>query len=736
MVSGPFEVANESGLDRPRATGVARLLRSIAPDILEQADRWPLWLPACLAGGIAAYFSLPVEPADAVFALALLAAVGLGIGAGRGWAVPASLFLVAFLLGFTLAKARTEAVRAPVLGATSGLVTIVGAIEATRPAARSMVRLRIAVEGIEGVRAEAWPAVVEVTARRPAGRLRLGDRVSLGARLAPPGRPVEPGGYDPALRLWFEGVGATGFSMEAPSVLPDRGAVGGSIKGAIESVRATIGNRIGAALPPLEASIATALVTGERGNIPTSVNDDLRASGLYHILSISGLHLTLVAGAVFWGLRAGLALSPYLALNYPIKKWAAAGSLLAALGYLAISGAEVATQRAVLMLAIMCLAVMLDRPALSMRNVAIAGLAILLWTPEALVSASFQMSFLAVLGLIAFVEIYAGWRSRRPPESARSVSTGARLGRFVLVTLAVTAATTLIASLFTSLPAAYHFNRIAYYAVLANVLAMPLVSFIIMPAGLIATALMPLGLEAAPLHLMALGIDGTLEIARWVASLPGSTEVVRSMPTLAALSMSAGAIWFCLWRGRLRAWAAIPVLLGLLLAPWGSRPDILIENAARNVAVRTAEGLAVARPRRARYAIERWLLDDGDDAALAAAAKRSGWTCEEDVCRAEVKGRRVVYVSEPAAAALPCADADILIADFPLRGRCRAAPTRIDRFDVWRNGAYAISISEGGDVVTTTVAQVRGLRPWTSRPVARRTILEADRTETPPAVQE
>jgi competence protein ComEC len=284
----------------------------------------------------------------------------------------------------------------------------------------------------------------------------------------------------------------------------------------IEAVRDAIRERIEAALPDDLAGFSAALIIGERSGVPAETQTALQISGLAHILAISGLHMSLMAGSVFWLLRAGLALVPGLALNYPIKKWAACGTLVAGFGYLMISGWGVATQRAYVMLAVMCLAVLLDRPAFTMRNLAIAGIIVVLARPETVFTASFQMSFMAVMGLIAFYEAVSAWRR----EALRDVwpqSLAGRIAMWIGLSIFAMAATTIVASVFTSLPAAYHFNRVAPYSLLANLLALPIVTSLVMPAAVLAVAAMPLGLDWLPLQAMGAGIGWVAMIAHWVA---------------------------------------------------------------------------------------------------------------------------------------------------------------------------------------------------------------------------
>ena len=681
--------------------------------------------PVCLAAGIGAYFALPVEPHWAVFGLALAGAGCLGLCALKGIGQPLSLFLSVLLAGFVLAKLRTEAVRHPTLAATTGAVEVKGWIEAVESVPGKRLRLVLRIDDVEGIRTQAEPEIARITVKAPADEPPLGSHVSIRARLLPLPGPVEPGGYDAAMALWFEGIGATGVGFGEPMVDQARSIDRSwSPRAMIEALRSAIGERVARALPSETAGFATALITGERAAIPAETQTALQISGLAHILSISGLHMTLMAGSVFWLLRAGLALSPGLALRYPIKKWAALGTLIAGFCYLMISGLGVATQRSYVMLAVMCIAVLLDRPAITMRNLALAGLIVILLAPESVFTASFQMSFVAVMGLIAFYEAISEWRRKQVQDFSPRGPVG-RVAMWAMMAFLAMGATTLVASLFTALPAAYHFNRVSSLSLLANLLALPIVSAIVMPMALAAVVAMPLGLEAWPLGLMGVGIQWVANIAHWVAGLPGAAGVVPGMPAMAALVMAFGAVWLCLWRGRLRLFGLPIMAAGLALAPMSSRPDILVDRTVRNVAVRNAEGFLVpAERRRGRYAVENWLLEDGDGASPSEAAARAGWSCADKTCRIAVKGQWVVYLKEGADAAEACREADIVVAEFPLRRNCRNVGLRIDRFDVWRHGAYAVFVRDGG-LKVVTADELRGQRPWIRRPVPRASIRDA-----------
>ncbi len=691
-----------------------RVLLTTAADA--QRGRAFLWCPVALAAGIAIYFALAQEPR-----LALAAAGGAAgfLLLWRGRAAPVLMLAGLVALGFALAKVRADWVASPLLAATTAEVAVTGRVaHVERASARRMVVI-LEPHAVEGIARERLPRRLRLSLPEKAGRPPLGAAISLKAFLAPLPAPVMPGGFDYGRRLWFEGVGGTGRVTSQIKVLDGAAAPGDVVADKLAELRALMGARIHAALDQPYASFAEALITGERSAIPPEINRSLLVSGLFHILSISGLHMWLVAGGVFWGVRAALALVPALALRRPIKKWAAASGLAAGLFYLLLADSGVATARAFIMVAVVFFAVMVDRPALSTRNLAIAALIVLVVEPEAAVEAGFQMSFLAVLGLVAFYEAWARFRGRRAEQPAAPRHWSLRLLLWAGGALCVSLLTSLIAGAASSVPAAYHFGRLSPYGVLANGLAIPVVGLIVMPAALLAVVLMPLGLEALPLALLEQGLKVVIAISDAIAALPGANAVAPRAPAMVMLLLGAGVIAASLLAGPLRVAGLALVAAGAaagLLRP-EPFPDILVDRTGSNAAIRTAEGLLVpAHSRRARFSVEKWLAANGEEEGPGEAARRPGWACAASRCEARVKGRRVVYLSRWQEGRAPdCTGADILIADFPLRRFCRDVPLRIDRFDLWRSGAHAVFI-DGGVLRVETARAAQGDRPWVVRP--------------------
>ncbi|MGD9501706.1 MAG: ComEC/Rec2 family competence protein, partial [Methyloceanibacter sp.] len=550
---------------------------------------------------------------------------------------------------------------------------------------------------------------VSMPAKYAAG-VRIGEAITLRATLAPPPEPIEPGGFDFARSFWFARLGATGYATSTIAPLAGAPAPPWNLAAwaKVDGLRAAINARIRVALSGETGEIAVALITGERGGISEEVNQSMRDSGLTHVLSISGLHMAIMAGTVYWLVRALLALVPGLALRYPIKKWAAAAALAAATFYLALSGAAVPTVRSWIMMSIVLIAVMLDRPALTMRNVALAALAILVVSPESLFDPSFQMSFAAVVGLVAFYE----WLSRRDRPRLRDASPiwGSLHRGGALI--AGAAATTLIAGTAIAPFALYHFHRMTHYGLVANLIAAPLVSVLIMPMAVLSLAVMPFGLEFWPLQAMGLGIDLMVRTGEWVGSWPGAVSILPQISGLALVLIVLGGLWLCLWQTRARAFGLVIAACGIALAPQNLRPDVLIERNGETAALRSDAGSLVFPPATAaNYSAENWLLADGDERDVAKATDETAFRCDTLGCFGLVKGKTVALIRHPGALEEDCRLADIVIAPFTVGKKCRAARVIVDRRALKTQGAHALYI-EGLSIRTETVAAARGHRPW------------------------
>ena len=329
------------------------------------------------------------------------------------------------------------------------------------------------------------------------------------------------------------------------------------------------------------------------------------------------------------------------------------------------------------------------------------------------------MSFLAVVGLVAFYDAWQDWTRSR--EGATSFGSGwrmwlARSWRSFLVGIA----TTLVAGTLSTIPAAYHFGRISPFSLLANLLAMPVIGLIIMPMAVVSILAMPFGLEFLPLQIMGKGLSVLLAISDWVSGLSGARLQIPTLPLNASLALAVGAFIVCFGRGHLRLAGFTLVPLAVVLAIMRPQPDILVERTASNVAIRGGNGrLDFVNGRRGRFAAEKWLQANGEEVSRDLIPTDTAWICTGVMCEATVRGRRIAYAEDESALASGCPAVDVLIARFPLRRNCTNLPLTIDRFDVWRNGSYALYVT-GEGIVMRTAKEGRGKRPWTADPVARR----------------
>lgn len=691
-------------------------VRSVLIPRLElERRRLVLWLPVLFGCGIALYFAPLDDPPQWLLAASAALALTLWLGAIRleGARLALALALSTIAAGHAAGGMRAQLVAAPALpGPLTALVE--GRLVSLSQSASGRPRLLLDRVTIYGLDDAATPARVRVTLRRLAGAdgLQPGDWLSVLADLMPPGPPVSPGGFDFARLAWFERLGAIGTARGAVALIeagrPDTTAEALGFRWA--RLRAGIAAALRAGMPGEAGAFAAAIVTGDRSALPPEAVGALRDANLAHLLAISGLHMAMVSGLVFSAVRLGLVLLPGAALSWPVKGLAAMAALLAALAYLLLSGASVATQRAFAMAAIALGGVLVDRPAVALRGLAVAALVILALAPESLLSVGFQMSFAATLALVAVYEAIRrrGWM---PPVAGW----GRRLGRAT----AALVLTSLVAGLATAPFAAYHFNRIAPFGLLANLAAVPVMGLIVAPMLVLAGVLMPVGLSGPPLVLAGHGIDWILAVARSVAALPGSVRPVPSPdgPVLPLLVF--GGLWLCLWSGRWRLLGAGPLLVALALWSLGpaTRPDLAIAPGATAVAVRGPQGLAPDHAFLGGYAVRSWLDREGDDASQAEAASRRGWLRDGAWQTAVLPVGAVIHLARGSRVALSdirgrCTpDAVVIVPDrrVPPLGAC----VLVDRTVLAEGLALTGAVEAGGRLRLMTVGA--GDRPWRRR---------------------
>jgi len=585
-------------------------------------------------------------------------------------------------------------------------VSLSGFVE-TRDIRERTDRFVLRVTAMEAQRSEVKLERVRLSVRKGTAP-EVGSFVQLKARLMPPISPVRPGSYDFSRDMFFQGIGASGFVMGAitAAVPPDAGGLRLRYAAFMQSLRDGIDARIRATLEGDNRAIATALLTGRRDAITTPVNDAMFISGLGHVLSISGYHMAVVAGVVFFAVRALLALIPGLAVGFPIKKWSAAAALVAAAFYLLLSGAEVATQRSFFMTAVVLIAVMVDRRAITFRTLAVAALIVLAVAPEALVHPSFQMSFAATLGLVALVQIGMPNLFASPDHSAT-----ARIAMWGGREIAMLFLASLIAGLATTPYAAFHFHRVTPYGVLANLGAMPVVSALVMPAGLLGLLAAPFGLDGVFWWLMGIGIDWMVAVSRWVAALPGAVGRIPAFDIAPLIAASLGIIAMGLLRTPLRWSGALVLLVAILWGLSGRQPDILIAGDGQSVAVRGRDGrLQMIRASKDGFSLKEWLAADADPRDAASPSLAAGVSCDEAGCVTPLAdGRLVALAMRIDALADDCSRAALVVTARPAPPDCAAMV--VDRQRLSAQGALALT--RRGDGFAVQAVKARGTdRPW------------------------
>ena len=630
---------------RPRRAGLPVSLSPLAglPSALRRAfdgelDRGNAFLfaPVFMAAGAIAYFALAEEPAFTPLVLCLgLVALGALLSPSRPLLHALLGAAAMFCAGMLAGKVETWRAATPILGAEIS-TRLTGRVVRIEHQASGRVRLTLDVVATERPTLRHAPERVRATARAVPDGLAPGDTLRGVVRLIPPSGPLRPQSYDFAFKSYFDRIGAVGFFLSQPEMAPATGppSLDDRVAARVEGWRSRMAAHIEGRIGGPEGAIAAALITGIRAGIPEEINEALRITGLYHIISISGLHMALVAGTLMVSLRAGFALFPSFSMRRPVKKYAAAIALFATAFYLAMSGGDVAAQRSFIMLAVMLLAILFDRAALTMRNLAISALIILVVAPHEVVGPSFQMSFAATAALVA---AYAAWRDHRerrdrPARRGRSLPAAAlRTGAGYAAGLSMTS---VVAGLATALFTAWHFQQVSPLGLVANLAAMPVVSVAVMPMAVLGALLMPFGLDAVPLWVMGQGIAAMNAIAFWLAER-SAFDATGAIPLAAVLVLAVALVVLTMTTSALR-WAALPLLgLGVGLLAARDLPDAFVSEDARLVALRLDDGrIAVNRDRPRAFTMQNWRRAFGGGEMLRPRDGADGFSCEGGLCLA------------------------------------------------------------------------------------------------------
>lgn len=658
--------------------------------------------------GAGLYMYLPTEPDRWMAATGVLAALAVfafvRTVAGARW--PA-IWLLALTIGFAWAMAHAEWAAAPRLERESaGVLTGKIAWIEIGPKRQRLTLERANFE----TRGQDLPLDRARFTLRNAAALTIGDQVATRVVLRPPGAPVAPGAYDFRRDAYFQGLGGVGFAIGPVSVTaPSKDS--GWFAGARVGFRA----QVYAALPdrPDLAGVIAALTVGDRSGVVDGDREALRASGLAHLLAISGLHLGMAATSVFLALRLLFALPHGFALRVPAHKVAAAAAIVAAAVYLGISGAAPPAERAFVTVVAVMIAVMTDRLRSGLWFVAWAAIIVAAASPDVVVGPSFQLSFAAVIGIVA---AFDAWVARPRDRDARPLEALGPLRPLVVYTGGILGAS-LIATLATAPLAVAHFQQAPLFGVFANLAAMPAMAFVIMPTAIIAALLAPFDAAGPALFAMGIGVDFVLAVAHEVASWPGGVVRLPAPPDWTAGAFLLGLALVAGLRGWPRLIGLTGPAAGVAAMLMATPPDILLNSEGRLAAVRVGDTLYASTLRRGAFELEAWRRYVGaTDAKAMDAGASVGFSCDDRGCVVQLSGKHIAISHKPQGFQADCRAADLVIALYRApKGRglgCAANVIVIDQGDAGRRDAHAIQLEDSGAIKIETVSDRDGGRLW------------------------
>jgi competence protein ComEC len=773
---GPLVASRIANLPLARLVALvptkASAARAIATALGMELDRGTpfLLVPVLLGFGAIVYYKLPDEPGfqPLLGGMLVLSAFRALVPSQRQGARLALMAMLICLLGMALAKAETWRASTSMLGSEIS-TRLVGRVAEIDYMANGRIRLTIDVLTTAKPKLRYAPDRVRLSARKIPDGLVVGSEIEGAVRLMPPTGPVRPDSYDFSFISYFDGIGGSGFFLRGPDLVANAPPLTAPMRffNAVENLRNTIADRIRGHIGGAEGEIAAALVVGIRAGIPEDITEAMRRTGIYHIISISGLHMALVAGTVMGTLRAIFGLFPGFASRYPVKKYAAAAALAAIAGYVFISGGQVAAQRSFFMLAIMLTALLFDRGALTTRNLAISALVIIVVSPHEIVGPSFQMSFAATAALVG---AYALWTERRrsktsvPPNIGRpfwAVMFGKAWGAVGAMMM-----TSIVAGIATTAFGVYHFQRVSPLSLVANLAVMPSVSILVMPFAVAGSLAMPFGLDAPFFYVVGKGLTIMIVAAQWLSerSPMDGVGLISSQSlillTIALVIVTMATTW-------LRALALPFALAGIFTLTNVRMPDVFISEDGRLVGVPIgARQLAVNRARPNAFTVENWkramrteeiigpvdsiksrgsgkaqrVVDapatavpdeeafvteengfenarESEDAAALKETSGSGFDCHDGLCIAvHVSGAIIAYATSMKAARRACDYASLIVVDDAVANNvCGTGPPLVvtkRQLAKYGSAAVFLSTAETAQAAEVRFALDEPYRPW------------------------
>ena len=660
-------------------------------NLLAEHQQWILWTPVWLAAGIGIYFSLYNEPALWVGG-ALILKASLLFYLLRKWESgrPLLIGLMLIAVGFSAAQFRTWSVQSPLLTHKMKGQYIIGSVVSVEKKPDKWYAI---LEDLEGLKFNK----VRFTLRGKVQQsvpLHPGDRIKAKVALMPPSSPPTPEVYNFRKRAYFMGIGAVGYALEVPKIIAKNPS---TFDTWLQTLRETITQKIQKGVGGQEGAIAAALVTGDRSGISESTRDAFANAGIAHILAISGLHLAIVAGFVFLIIRRGLCLFQSFALRYSTKKIAALFTMLLTTFYVMLCWQSIPARRAYLMTSIVMLAILVDRSALSLRNVMFAATVILLFLPESLLGPSFQLSFAAVIALIAAYE------SLQEPLNLWRYEGGKV--RSLLIYFISIMGTTVIATVATTPYTIFTFNQYTLHSVWSNLIAIPITSLWVMPAEVLTVLLLPFGLDQFVFPLLKEGVGLLKSIAFEVSSWPNAALYVPKSAPWIVVMVSIGGLWLCLWRQRWRYLGVIPLSLGFFLLLTPKATDLYVEGSGDIIGLREGKALYLSSLRKSKFTAHLWQKHAGN-LDLKHLSAHEHVTCEKGTCQGKVGETSFTLTLPYAQKYKPCRKGDIYI-NLQNWKKCGKARRNITRSDLRRRGGVIFRENH-----YLTVNSSIGRRPW------------------------
>lgn len=693
----------------------------VRPSTVSRAGLF-VWVPVFMGMGIGFWFLLPGLPGWRFYAIiAVICAILLTLARltlmrseqGRlPWQVSDTMRMLAWAAccmaaGAGLIGWRTAAVEAPVMkyryyGAVEGRV-----VEISRSGSDRM-RLTLDRVRLANTSADRTPDKVRISLMQDdLGQLpEPGRRVALTAHLGPPPGPASPDSFDFRSMSWYLGIGAVGYARTPIMTLapPEPGGVY-----ALHRLRMDLSQAMQDRIGGQAGAVASALMTGDRSGIEERTNEIMRASNLYHIISISGLHMSMIAGFTYAACRYLMIALAFVGLStrWPAHKYAAVGALIVSGCYLWLSGGGVATERSFLMVAVMFAAILVDRRAMSLRTIAVSAVIILIYSPEGLLNPGFQMSYAATAALILLFPPWSKYAQHLP---------------WIIRPAAMLILSSCIAGMVTSPIAAAHFSRMAQYGILANLLVVPVVGVLVMPQGVMAAVLAPFGLEGPMLWMMGLGTRWMLFIGEWVAGLHWA-ETRIPMPPSQVLPLLAVGATVCVLTVRRGGWrrnqvailSGVMIAIGFVIWVTAKRPLVLIAPEGDAMGIMTAQGRVMSKPKGGSFVASNWLVEDGDTADQEQSAQRPLWSGPTHARTASLPGSELTVVhltgtKGPELLEEYCKPGNLVVINSAVESSGSCILFDLNRLR--QTGAIAIDV-RNGELRPRTVAETAGRWPWT-----------------------